>query len=117
LAALTRASLTEQFRLGFQRMLGDDDTPQGWQGRIEVRDWTSFYAGLAVLWRAVLTIEHKGYDGFKGQSVLQDALQKAYEIQSRMPGGAPRRPNLSANSFDGLIGESITYLEDLFPAA
>jgi hypothetical protein len=113
----TRASLTEQFRRGFQQMLGGDEVPTEWRGRIEAKDWANFYAGLAVLWRAVLTIEQRGYDGFKGQSVLQDALQKAYEIQSRMPGGAPRRPNLSANSFDGLIGESITYVEDLFPAA
>jgi hypothetical protein len=111
----TRASLTEQFRRGFQRMLGDDDTPQGWQGRIEAKDWADFYAGLAVLWRAVLTIEQRGYDEFKGQSVLQDALQNAYEIQSRMPGFSVRRPSRSAAAFEDMIRNAIDYLEGLFP--
>ncbi len=59
----TRASLMDDFRDGFCRVLAGEQSVGPLAGHIEFRDWGDFYAGLATHWSAILEIAQRSYDG------------------------------------------------------
>lgn len=109
----TRPTLRREARDGFQMAMTRQGPPRDWYGEYRQRDWPGFFLGLHSLWQAALRIEQSGFEGFKAQSLLRDALEEATSYHGRTSLHAVHFPKLAGDSFEDLIRQARRYLEDL----
>jgi hypothetical protein len=110
----TRPMLRVQARDGFQSAMTRQAPPRNWHGLYRQRDWPGFFLGLQCLWQAVLRITQSGFEGFKAQSLLRDALEAATNYHCRTSIHAVYNPRLAADSAEELLREAQAYLDSLF---